>query len=146
MRTAPIVLLIFAPLALADDKSEPNDPKAPKAREVKLEVNSRAAAALGPPWTRAQFDKPTKITTEKELAKSIPDKDMLGKVLKQVDLKKEYLLLFAWAGASFDKLSFSAGEDGKDVTFTYTAGSGSNVRSYVRLYAVPKKAKYKVKK
>src|SRR5215208_1407133 len=98
MRRALFALLMCAPLVLADDKSEPPAPKAPKAREVTI------AGKL--PRVRGLFDKPTQITTEKELEASLPDKDARAAVLKRVDLKREYLILFAWAGSGGDRVSF----------------------------------------
>jgi hypothetical protein len=137
MRRALYALLVCAPLVIADDKTEPKDPKAPKAREITI---GKLPPALG------QFGKPTKITTEKELEKSIADKDTRAKVLKGVDLKKEYLLLFAWGGSNGDRLSFTVSKDGKEVTFKHTPGLDSDLRPHAKLYALPKNAKYKMAK
>jgi hypothetical protein len=52
------------------------------------------------------FAKPTKINTQAELAKIIPDKGWQSKIAKRVDFGKEYLLFFAWSGSSEDWLSF----------------------------------------
>jgi hypothetical protein len=124
-------------LVLADEKADPKDPKAPKAREITV---GKLPAARG------EFDKPTKITTEKELEKSLADKDTRAAILKKVDLKKEYLLLFSWGGSGGDRLSFSVSKDGKEVTFTRTLGLRDDLRSHVKLYAIPKAAKYTVAK
>jgi hypothetical protein len=134
MRRVVFTLLVCAPLVLADEKAEPKDPKAPKAREI----------AVGQLNVRGLFDKPTQITSAKELEKSVADKDARGAILKKVDLKKEYLLLFAWAGSGGDRLSFTAGKDGKLVTFTLQPGHTDDLRYHVKLYALPKGAKYKV--
>jgi hypothetical protein len=138
MCRALLTLLVCAPLVLAEDKAEPKGPKAPKAREVAVDGKLPAA--------RGQFGEPAKITTEKELEKSIADKDTRAAILKKVDLKKEYLLLFAWAGSGQDKLSFSVSKDGKQVTFTRHPGATDDLNHHVKLYAVPAKATYKVGK
>jgi hypothetical protein len=63
-----------------------------------------------------------------------------------VDLKKEYLLLFAWGGSGQDMLSFSVSKDGKQVTFTRHPGATDDFNLHVKLYAIPAKAKYKIGK
>jgi hypothetical protein len=138
MHRAAFLLIACAPFAPGDEKAEPKDPKAPKAREITV------AGKL--PQVRGLFDKPTQITTEKELEKSIPDKDTRAAILKKVDLKKEHLVLFAWGGSGGDRLGFTVSKDGKTVTFTRTQGLTDDLRYHVKLFAIPKGAKYKVGK
>jgi hypothetical protein len=74
MRRALFLLFVCVPFALADEKTDPKDPKAPKPREVTVDGKL--------PPARGQFGEPTKITTEKELEKSITDKDTRAAILK----------------------------------------------------------------
>jgi hypothetical protein len=138
MRRALFALLVCAPLVTADDKAEPPDPKAPKPREI----------AIGPQRTRYQgeFQKPTKVTTEEGLAKYVTDKGDRAKVLKKVNLKKEYLLVFNWTGSGGDRVDMKLSKDGKTVTFTKTDGITLDLTLHVKLYAIPSGAKYKVGK
>jgi hypothetical protein len=136
MRRAFFVMLVCAPLVTADDKSEPKDPKAPKAREITF---SGEKVRL-----EGQWEKPTKVTTEKELAKVVADKDERAAVLKKVNLKKEYLLVFAWGGSGGDRVGLEVSKDGKTVTFKKTPGLTLDLVMHVKLYAVPAGAKYKV--
>src|SRR5262245_60367180 len=102
MRSTVLVLLVAAPLVAAD----PKDTKAPLAREVKVE-------GLSLPPRKDGMRKPLKVDTAEELEKAIADPAERAKVAKAVDLKKEFLLIFAWAGSGGDRLSFEA-EKGKD--------------------------------
>jgi hypothetical protein len=138
MRRALFALFVCAPLVVADDQAEPPGPKAPNAREITVEGKLPRSSDL--------LVAPTKITTQEELAKNIPHKATRDAVLKKVDLKKEYLLLFAWSGSGTDELSFTASQDGSEVTFTHARGGRKDLRYHVKLYALPKKAKYKLVK
>src|SRR5262245_45757037 len=132
MRRAVFALFLFAPLVAADDKAEPKDPKAPKPREVAFD---REEVRL-----EGQWEKPTKVNVEKVVA----DKNERAAILKQVNLKKEYLLVFAWGGSGGDRVSMEVSKDGKTVTFKKTPGLTLDLVMHVKLYAVPAGAKYKV--
>jgi hypothetical protein len=89
-------------------------------------------------------NKPVKVTDKEELAKAVPDKDAQAAIAKQVDFKKEYVLLFAWSGSSGDRLTMSA-EKG-EVTFTFKHGLVSDFRPHAQLYALPAKMTYRMAK
>ena len=80
---------------------------------------------------------------EDELAVGAAPKGTKAKI-EEVDLKKEYLLFFQWAGSGQDKLEMS--EDKGTVTFTYTRGKTKDLRRHVRLFALPEKTEYKLSK
>jgi hypothetical protein len=139
MRLATLLLLLPAPALLADE-AEPKDPKAPVAREIKV--------TSGLPVRKGLLDKPTKITSAAELAKEVPNKDAQAAIAKQVDFKKEYLLLFAWSGSGGDRINFKVekGKGGPEVVFAYTRGFTRDLRRHGKLFAVPNKTTYRMGK
>jgi len=136
--TALLFLGLVCPMLRAQE-ADPKDPKAPRAREIVVE-GVRVEA-------RGQASRPTKVTSAEELAKLIGDKEALGKVLKVVDLKKEYLLVFAWAGSGGDKIALkevSKGADGPVAVFTYTRGLTRDLRQHQKLFAIPNGTSFKI--
>jgi hypothetical protein len=137
MRFAPLVLLLLAPVLSADSPDEPKE----GARQIKLDDVRLGKAGK-------DVTKPTKITSREELAKAIPDKEVQDRLKKDVDLSKEYLLLFVWSASPEDRLEFKVnkGEKRSDVLFTYFAGRSPEKTRHIKLYALPNDMKYKVEK
>lgn len=134
MKWVVFSMLVSVGLAFADDP-EPQSASKPRELEIKgIRIDSRPARDL----------KPTKITSTAELEKAITDKEVREKIAKQVDFKKEYLLLFAWAGSGRDKLSFEVKDS--EVVFTRTMGLTRDLRSHVKLFAIPEKLSHKMQK
>ena len=133
MRIAALSLFLVAPLLLADD-ADPKDPKAPKAREIKVK---------NLPTERGIFGKPAKMETEAEMKKIVLDETAQKEISKQVNFKKEYLLLFRWAGSGGDQVSITTGKDG-EVTFSFKRGLTRDLRMHSKLFAIPKDSKYKL--
>lgn len=136
IRLTLLALLVVVPVAFSDDQAEPKDPKAPKTREIKVKLSA--------PLRGGAVGKPTKITTAEELGKEVTDADARKEVLKEVNFKKEYLLLFRWAGSGGDRLSFTSDEKTGEVSFALKRGLTRDLRSHVKLFALPKAAKYKM--
>src|SRR3954451_18370310 len=124
MRLSLFALLLVVPVALADD-TEPKDKKV-VAREIKV---------TGLPTARGALKDPVKITSKDELEKAVSDKEVREKILKEVDLKKEFLLLFQWAGSGQDKMEMKE-EKGK-ATFSYERGRTRDLRMHAKLFALP---------
>src|SRR5436190_12269469 len=138
MRLACAALLLIGPAVLAEDKK---DDKAPKAREITatgLKVQGTVKGGL---------DKPAKATTKADLEKLL-DKDSAEAVGKKVDFKKEYVLIFAWAGSGQDKLAMKVEttKKGDEAVFSYTRGRTRDLRRHLKVYAIPTKTTYKVGK
>src|SRR5436190_9043201 len=131
-----MVLAAAAVLAFAD---EPKGDKGPAPREIKVAKGNFPPARTG-------FDKPKVIATAAELAKAVPDKETREAIAKDVDLKKESLLLFRWSGSGKDEVSFRTAkiEDGEEVVFAYTPGRTRDLRTHTRLYAIPKALTYRM--
>jgi hypothetical protein len=137
MRRASLVLLLFAPALLADPVA-----KAPEPRELKT-------TDLRLPPRPSEPTKPTKITSAAELAKAVPDKNARSAIAKQVDLKREYMLLFDWSGSSDDRLTFRVSPmkiKPPVVMFTYKRGRRDDLLRHVKLFALPKTKAYRLEK
>ena len=106
-------------------------------------MKPREIVVAGLPTGRGSVERPTSIPSEKHLAELIADKDVQAAILKQVDFKKERLLLFRWAGSGFDRLTPVAGQPG-EATFEFVAGPSDEILTHAKLFAVPAKAKVKV--
>jgi hypothetical protein len=132
MRLSLFVVLLVIPTALAEDV-EPKDRKI-VAREIVVEGLSGG---------RTGFGEPTKLASKEDLEKAL-GKELSAKVLKQVDLKKEFLLLFRWAGSGGDKLSMT--QDKGKVTFHFVGGRTRDLRLHAKLFALPNKTEYKLPK
>jgi hypothetical protein len=97
-----LALLVTAVLVAGDDP-EPR-PKAVRPREVVVE---------GLPAGRGSVESPTSIPSEKHLSELVTDKGVRAVILKQVDFRKERLLLFRWHGGGFDRLTPVEGKPGE---------------------------------
>jgi len=133
MRLPLFVVLLIVPVALADEV-EPKDKK----------VVARQLDVKGLPGVRGALTEPTKIASKEELEKVIDDKALREAILKQVDLKKEFLLLFRWSGSGQDKLTMN--QDKGKVTFDYAPGKTRDLRMHAKLFALPNKTEYKLSK
>jgi hypothetical protein len=128
-----LALLLTTALAARDDDPEP------KARAVK----PREIPATGLPAGRGSYDAPISIPSEKHLAELVPDRDARAAILKQVDFKKERLLLFSWSGSGGDGVTPALGKAG-EANFHYAGGKTSDLVRHARLFAIPARAKVKV--
>jgi len=139
--TASLVMAPLAAVLAADDKAEPADPKAPKAREIDTK-------GMKLPTVRGGLDKPTKVTSAADLAKLVPDEDAQKAITKNVDFKKEYLVVFAWSGSGGDKVSFETkkGKEGEEAVFTYKRGLTRDLRGHFKVFALPNKTTYNMAK
>ena len=89
--------------------------------------------------------KPDVFTSADDVAKSPVLQKAAEAIGKQVDFKKEKLVVFTWSGSGQDKSASEAKmTDGKTtVSFSYTAGKTRDLRQHVHLFVVPKDAEVK---
>jgi hypothetical protein len=130
-----LCLALLVPAVLATD----DDPE-PKAKAVQ----PREIVVAGIPTGQGRVESPTSIPSEKHLAGIVADKGVRAAILKQVDFKKERLLLFRWRGSPGDRLTPQRGRAGEAV-FVYAESVTDDCVLHVQLFAVPAKAKVKVK-
>jgi hypothetical protein len=81
----------------------------------------------------------TKFTTAADLAKAY-GKDVADAVAKEVNFKKEYVVVYAWSGSGGDKLEMKV-ED-KKVTFSRSLGRTRDLRRHFKVFALPSDFKY----
>jgi hypothetical protein len=100
-------LLLPAAVLARDDDPEPR-PRPAKPRAIR---------GVGPiPATRGSYDRPTRITTAKQLGEVVNDRKAEAAILKAVDFGKEHLLLFCWSGSRADSLAPAEGKVGEATT------------------------------
>jgi hypothetical protein len=122
------LLLVAAP----DARYEPErKAKTVKPREI---VAKGLVVAPGSP------NAPTSISSEKHLAKLVTNKEARDAILKQVDFRKEKLLLFSWSGSVGDRLK-PLSSKAAEANSEFTIGGVESERYHVKLFAVPGKAK-----
>jgi hypothetical protein len=129
--------LCLAALALHAELCADDDPE-PRAKAVK----PREIVVTGLPAGRGSYDAPTSIPSEKHLAEIVADNDVRAAILKQVDFRKERLLLFSWAGGD-DRLTPVEGKPG-EAAFEFVAGPSEEILTHAKLFAVPARVKVKV--
>jgi hypothetical protein len=134
----PKYAALFLALILSPSLHARDDDPEPKAKAVK----PREIVVAGLPAGRGSVESPTSIPSEKRLAELVPNEDARAAILKQVDFKKERLLLFSWAGGE-DRLTPVEGKPG-EAAFEFVAGLSDEILTHAKLFAVPIKAKVKV--
>lgn len=112
-----------------------------RAADAVKEIELTGFKPAARPMTAA--DKPTEITSAEDLEKTIPQKDVVENVKKQVDFSKQKLLFFAWSGSGQDKIKPDDVKDGS-VSFNYTRGLTRDLRPHFHLFVMPKDAKWSV--
>jgi hypothetical protein len=129
---AALLLPAGAPAADAD----PEPPaRAVKPREVV--VRTRLAGGVG------NVIAPLRIRSARALAELLVNEEARAALLKQVDFKKEHLLLFSWSGSGGDRLTAAESKAG-EANFEFSAGFTDDLRRHAKLFAIPAKAKVKI--
>ena len=129
----PCLALLLAAALVAGDDPEP------KARAVQ----PREIAVAGLPRVNGQYDKPISIASERHLAEQVSDEAVRATILKQVNFRKERLLLFSWFGSPRDSLQPAPSKAG-EANFEITRAITKKAVLQARLFAVPAKARVKV--
>jgi hypothetical protein len=132
-----LCLALLLPVALVGDEGDPE----PSAR-----VTPREIVAEGLPAGISDYNAPISISGEKRLAEVVPKAEARAAILKQVNFRKERLLLFSWCGASGDTLTPVKGGPGV-AAFEYVYfGRTSDCTQYAKLFAIPARATFEVTK
>jgi RNA polymerase sigma factor (sigma-70 family) len=101
-----------------------------------------------------RFGDPLQIGNPEELAKALADKQiaeadkqLVERIAKEVDFKRERLLFFAWAGAGADSLTFTVRGDKAQslVVFNYLPSPNLDLAYHFELYAVLRDANVVIK-
>jgi hypothetical protein len=130
---------IFLALLLSPSLYARDDDPEPKSRAVK----PREIVVKGLPRLAGSSDRPIIVPSEKRLAELVPNEDARASILKQVNFRKEHLLLFCWTGANSDRLTPVNSKAG-GANFEITAKEDGKATYHAKLFAVPARAKVKV--
>lgn len=100
-----------------------------------IKVKDAAFGASGP-------QKPLVLKSRDDAAAYF-DKDELEKLDKQVDFKKQVLLVFAWQGSGQDQLDVAVGESFPEVLmFSYKRGRTKDLRTHVKIFAARENVRF----
>lgn len=91
------------------------------------------------------FGDPTVVTNTTELERLIPEKAQRDAVAKRVNLSKEYVIVFAWAGRKDDKLTaIPVTDTGGPVVFEFVPSDIREQSRYTRIFAIPRGVEWKI--
>ena len=90
------------------------------------------------------WNKPIVIKSADDAGKYF-GKDALATISKEVDFKKQIVLLFAWRGSGGDKLEYQILESfPEQIPFTLKGGKTDDLRSHARVFALRSNVKWSV--
>ncbi len=93
----------------------------------------------------AVWNKPIVIKSSEDAAKHF-DKDAMDKINKDVDFKKQIVLVFAWKGSGQDKLEYVILESfPEQVPFSLRLGKTDDLRSHTRVFVLRENVRWSVK-
>jgi hypothetical protein len=91
------------------------------------------------------WNKPIVVKSTEDAAKHF-GKDALETLGKEVDFKKQFLLVFAWQGSGGDKLSYAVAESfPEQIFFSLKPGSTKDVHQHTHVYALRSNVIWSVK-
>jgi hypothetical protein len=93
----------------------------------------------------AKRGEPLVLKSADDLAKHF-SKESAEKLLAQLDLEKQFVLLFAWRGSGQDRLSYEVLESfPEQIVFELTPGRTRDLRPHVHIFALRNNVRWKVK-
>ena len=91
------------------------------------------------------WNKPIVIKSSEDAAKHF-SKDALKTLSKEVDFKKQFVLVFAWRGSGGDKLSYIVAESyPEQIFFSLRPGVTRDLRSHTNVYTLRSNVRWSVK-
>jgi hypothetical protein len=96
-------------------------------------------------FKNSAWNKPIVIKSQNDAAKHF-GKDALDTISKNVDFKKQIVLVFAWQGSGGDKLSYVILESfPEQIPFSLKPGATDDIRSHSRVFVLRSNVKWSVK-
>ena len=93
----------------------------------------------------ASRKKPLIIRSEQDAAKHF-SKEALAKLKKQVDFKRQFVLVFAWRGSGQDRLRYNVAKSFPErVFFRYKPGRTRDLRPHIYVFALRSNVKWTVR-
>jgi hypothetical protein len=96
-------------------------------------------------FKNSAWDKPIVIKSPDEAAKHF-GKDALATLAREVDFKKQLVLVFAWRGSGGDKLEYRVLESfPEQIPFSLRPGVTDDIRAHSRVFALRSNVRWSVK-
>ena len=91
---------------------------------------------------RLTYPKSTLISDHKELKDTFQDEEVVASIAKEVDFSKQKLIFFVWSSSGKDRITPKSLKN--EIEFEYIRGLTRDLRTHVKLFVIPKGAKFKV--
>ena len=91
---------------------------------------------------RLTYPKSTLISDHKELKDTFQDEEVVASIAKEVDFSKQKLIFFVWSSSGKDRITPKSLKN--EIEFEYIRGLTRDLSTHVKLFVIPKGAKFKV--
>lgn len=96
-------------------------------------------------FKNSNFNKPIVVKSKEDAAKHF-SKEAVASLVKAVDFKKQFVLVFAWRGSGGDQLNYTVAESfPEQITFSRQFGRTRDLRPHVKVFALRSNVKWSVK-
>ena len=96
-------------------------------------------------FKNSNFNKPIVVKSKEEAAKHF-GKEGVAALVKAVDFKKQFVLVFAWRGSGGDQLNYTVAESfPEQISFSRQFGRTRDLRSHAKVFALRSNVKWSVK-
>ena len=96
-------------------------------------------------FKNSNFNKPIVVKSKEEAAKHF-GKKAVASLVKAVDFKKQFVLVFAWRGSGGDQLNYTVAESfPEQITFSRQFGRTRDLRPHAKVFALRSNVKWSVK-
>jgi len=95
-------------------------------------------------FKNSNFNKPI-VVKSKEEATKLFGKEAVATLVKAVDFKKQFVLVFAWRGSGGDRLNYTVAESfPEQISFSRQFGRTRDLRSHAKVFALRSNVKWNV--
>ena len=95
-------------------------------------------------FKNSNFNKPIVVKSKEEAAKHF-GKKAVASLVKAVDFKKQFVLIFAWRGSGGDQLNYTVAESfPEQISFSRQFGRTRDLRSHTKVFALRSNVKWSV--
>ena len=95
-------------------------------------------------FKNSAFNKPLVVKSKEEAAKYF-GKKTIAALVKAVDFKKQFVLIFAWRGSGGDQLNYTVAESfPEQISFSRQFGRTRDLRSHAKVFALRSNVKWSV--
>ena len=96
-------------------------------------------------FKNSNFNKPIVVKSKEEAAEHF-GKKTIAALVKAVDFKKQFVLIFAWRGSGGDQLNYTVAESfPEQITFSRQFGRTRDLRPHAKVFALRSNVKWSVK-